>query len=122
MDLICECNDFTDDHPFQTLKVLEPSKEFHGLTHFSFSVYSDDNSFDEKLLTEIDINLPKLRSLKIDCPFIASEWTPQMLSKLSNIETIELNIRNREFRPEIERQLIKNCKKFKCLKILPKLF
>ena len=97
-------------YPFKDLKVLE------GLTHLrirglSYNIYYC--IFNEKILTDIDINFPKLKSLEIDCPFIASEWTSQVLSKLTSLQTIELEISNDEISPEIERQLIDNCKYFK---------
>ena len=103
-----------DLHPFEELKGLE------GLTHFSIdinfikegvhAIETSNKTFNETLLIDIDNNLPKLQYLWIECPFIASEWTSQVLSRLSSLETIKLKIRNREIRPQIERQLIENCK------------
>ena len=99
---------FVEFHPFEELKGL------NGLTHLSIDIWEPShNDFNETILTDIDINLPKLKYLEIECLFIASEWTPQVLSRLSSLETIALRIRNREIGPQIERQLIKNCKHFK---------
>ena len=97
-----------DFHPFKDLK------GFEGLTHFSIRLFFiRKKTFKESLLTDIDINLPKLKTLKIGCPFIASEWTAQVLSRLTSLKTLELNLINREIRPLIERQLTKNCKYLK---------
>ena len=90
-----------DYHP------LEDFEELNGLTHLRIEIMVFAVQFipKEEILTNIDINLPKLQYLKINCPFIASEWSAKVLSKLSYLETIELKIRNQEFGLEIERQL-----------------
>ena len=94
--------------------IIEDISTYHELTHLTVhSLYE----FQESILTDIDINFPKLKSLTIDCPMIASEWTAQVLSRLSSLETIELRIENEGIRSQIERQLIKNCKHFKSFKI-----
>ena len=95
-----------DFHPFKDLKGLE------GLTHFSFDWLDPKNLIEETFLTDIDINFPKLKTLKFNNPFVASEWTAQVLSRLSCLERIYLFIRNLEIETQIERQLIKNCKHF----------
>ena len=101
---------------FQSFQLFKGLKKVYGLTHLTLYVCSD--SFDDTLLTDIDINLPKLKSLKIRSPLIASEWTAQILTRLTNLEKVQLNIVNKEIGPEIERQLIQNCKKFKNFKII----
>ena len=103
----------TDDQHFHIIQNLTNLKQ---LTHLSLCERFDhtiNGTIDETILTDIEINFPKLQSLTIVCRFIASEWTPQTLSRISSLETIALNIENREMKPEIERQLIQNCKKFK---------
>ena len=103
----------TDDQHFHIIQNLTNLKQ---LTHLSLCERFDlsiNGTIDETILTDIDINFPKLQSLTIVCRFIASEWTPQILSRISSLETIELDIENREMKPEIEKQLIQNCKKFK---------
>ena len=117
MDLCLIYSDFNNYkqvfnfHPIQDLKGLE------GLTHLSLGIIQYPNFthqyFKETILTDIDINLPKLKYLKIDCPFNASEWTAQLLTRLSNLQTIELKIENNSMIDIIKRQLIQNCKKFK---------
>ena len=109
LDLTLNALHDMDDQPFRTIKDLTNLKE---LTHLTLDVYTK-NTFDETILTDIDINFPVLQSLKIKCPIIASEWTPKLLSRLKNLETIELNIKNYEVVPEIETKLIQNCRKFK---------
>ena len=98
------------EQPFRQIQDL---KHLKGLTHFSLRLYPYHKTFDETLLSDIDINLPKLRSLKIWSRFTASEWTVEVLSKLTNLETIALRISNSEIKPQIEKQLILNCRKFK---------
>ena len=94
-------------HPFKSLKGL------HELTHFSIEFSFSKKPFSDTILIDIEVNFPKLQSLKVDCPIIASGWTAQALCKLKNLETIELKIRNSEIKSEIERQLIQNCKKLR---------
>src|ERR1700712_1455608 len=67
----------------------------------------------ESLLTDIGFNLPKLQSLIIltsDLDFNASEWTADILSGLSRLETISLSVNNVMTKNDIESKLIKNCK------------
>ena len=100
---------------------FRPIKDFkglEGLTHLSI-IYNDFydymlGDFEETKLTDIDIILPKLKYLKIEfLPFDASECTGQVLSRISTLETVELEIENPEIIPVIETQLIQNCKHFK---------
>ena len=103
---------------FLKLDNFRPIKDFNvlkGLTNLSIRC---NKPFSETILTDIDIKLPKLKSLRIISPFTASEWTSQVLTKLTNLETIELKIKNLKIIPKIERQLILNCRKFKSLSIL----
>ena len=105
-------------HPFQDLKGLQ------GLTHLTIrvmvyrnhpngrSLSSRNQNFNEKILTDIDINLPKLQYLNIEFRFNANEWTAQVLSRLISLQTIYVYIRNVEIVPQIERQLFLNCKHF----------
>ena len=85
---------------------------FEGLTHFSFELGYFHNPMVETFLEDIDIIFPKLEYFTINYPFIASEWTAQMLSKISSLKTIELRIENFKIIPQIERQLTNNCKHF----------
>ena len=119
LELCSQCSHFKDEQPFHKFRDLKPSKDFHGLTHLSFNIYSNDydNTSKETILTDIDINFPKLKSLSIWCPFTASEWTAQVLTKLSKLENISIAVNNREIIPEIERLLIQNCRKLKSLKL-----
>ena len=107
-------------------KPIEDLVGFEKLTHLTIRVKRDtiieEFIFEEKILTDIDIKFPKLKYLKFNCPFNASQWTAQVLSKIANLETIELAIKNEEIGPPIERQLIKNCKHFKSFKILRNFF
>ena len=111
LDLEIMDTDYPDDQLDQFITDL---KHLNGLTHlrlnFRFYCY---HIFNEKILTDIDINFPKLKYFVFNRPFIASEWTAQVFSRLSCLESIYLPISNKEMRPEIERQLIKNCKHLK---------
>ena len=107
--------------PNNPLNEFRPSQDLNGLqglTHLNISVNDWPQNFNESILLDIDINLPKLQSFTINSKFIASEWTALVLSRLSNVETIGLRIRNHEIIPEIERQLIQNCKHFKNFEII----
>ena len=108
LNLFLEDSIGSDFHPFEDLK------GFEGLTHFTlrFDENIDDES-NESFLTDIDINFPKLKYLEIFNHFNPSVWTADVLSRLTNLEVVFLMIGNCEVRPQIERQLIKNCKKFR---------
>ena len=99
--------------------IIKDLSVYHELTHLSIkSLYYCLTPFEESMLSEIDINFPKLKSLTIYCPFIASQRTAQILTGLSSLETIDLDVENEEIIPEIKRQLIQNCKKFKSFKTI----
>ena len=95
------------------------NNSFRGLTHLTICDTSYNAiALNETLLTNIDINLPKLKYLKINCPFTGNEETGRVLGSLSCLEEIELKIKNEEIIPEIERQLSENCKHIKKVRIL----
>ena len=95
-------------HPIQDLKGLK------RLTHLSISGLSREfEAFDETILSDIDIIFPKLQSLKIDISFYASEWTAQVLNRLTFLRKVELTIKNPEIISEIKRLLVQNSKKLK---------
>ena len=101
------------EEPFFSIYPLKDFKGFEGLTHLSIAYPLSTKTFYETILTDIDINFPKLQYFKICCPFRAGKWTPQVLSQLSDLQTIELAIKNEKTIPFIERHLIRYCKHFK---------
>ena len=103
-------------------------KGFEGLTHLTIALSLRNSitwyEYPESILTDIDINLPKLRSLTLSARIIASEWTADILSRLSSLETIHIAfLLDERIRAQIETKLIEKCKRitktcFKPLNVL----
>ena len=94
---------------------MENLYDLQGLTHLSINGlnYSEYYcTFKETILTDIDIKFPKLKYLSIDAPIRASEWSAQVLSKLSGLEIIKLTLLNIDYQDNLVIQLSKNCKHF----------
>ena len=77
---------------------IKDISDYHELTHLSVKPHYNcfESPFEESILTDIVINYPKLKSLTISPPYTASERTAQSLSQLSDLETLYLNIENKE--------------------------
>lgn len=85
---------------------------FHKLTHLKL-LLAKLRTVDEDILHEFDINLPNLKSLYIHRRFRATERTADILSRLSGLESIRLQIRDESIRSMIKNKLIDNCKHIK---------
>ena len=86
----------------------------NGLTHLSinFPYYS---TIDERVLTNIDINLPNLQLLRINSQIKTDlngyEVITDRLSRLSNLQTIDIDVRKKSIEEMFKTKLIKNCPK-----------
>ena len=92
-------------------------KGFSNITHLSLYLNLCNQSKNEEMLKQIDINLPKLKYLEIRDIF---DTTPEgvhqiadILSRLSRLETLKLKFEfGVDFKP-IEEQITKKCTKIK---------
>ena len=109
---------------FSKLFTFEAFKGLSNITHLTLCLnlweYSD-KKLNEKLLKDIDINLPNLQYLRIIDNFKTTpEGVTQMadiLSRLSRLETLELFCKSGvDFKP-IEEQITKMCRKIKEIEI-----
>ena len=110
-------SDSLKSNQFFPFKELKPLSE---LTQISFLI--DDFSYDwselsQTILTDIDINFPKLQSLIIGMNMNISEQIVVILSRMTELQSIELFLDNDEDIEEISSQLYKNCKKLRKLEI-----
>ena len=83
---------------------------FKDLTHLNFYPIMH---FKETILTDIDINLPNIQKLVIRRPFKASKWTAHILSQLSHLESIDMDIENESIHRLIETEITENCKRIR---------
>ena len=89
-------------------------KGLQNITHLSigFPYYSEP--FSETILTDIDINLPKLQYFKFYNRLFVTEWTVVILSRLSRLETIVLKISGKLSQLnecELKSKLFEKCKR-----------
>ena len=111
--------DEVEDIDVNQLFSFELFKGLSNITHLTLrSVRSQ--TMNKSILKDIDINLPKLQSLRIDHPFDTTpEEVTQMakiLSRLSRLETLKLKFESGvDFKP-IEEQITKKCRKIREIK------
>ena len=92
-------------------------KDFKELTHLTIgSPYSSPVVINETVLTDIDLYLPRLHSFTIYGFLKASQWTADILSRLSALEALDISVWDEAIRHIIEAKVNENCKKIKCLK------
>ena len=95
-------------------------KGFEELTHLLL-YFIHDLSADEKILTDIDIHLPKLQSLILYGICVKpTEWTADILSRLSALETIEMTVNDKSIDlmiPQIKSKLIEKCKRIRKISV-----
>ena len=113
-------NEVEDNIDVNQLFSFELFKGFSNITHLSL-YFNLRQTLKESILKEIDINLPKLQYLEISDRFDTTpEGVTQMadiLSRLSRLETIELEVKSGvDLRP-IEDQITEKCRKIKEIKI-----
>ena len=93
-------------------------KEFKCLTHLTLCFSEDFSSISETILTDIDLILPKLRSLEIIEPLIATGWTADVLSRLTHLENIELCFTDECVINYTQTILREKCRKIKNISII----
>ena len=67
-------------------------KGFENITHLRIGFSEILELFSEKIFTDIDINLPKLQYFKFDNDLDLTDWTVDILSKILNLQKINLSI------------------------------
>ena len=116
--------DLMDDHtrlmfnPVDLTKFFsfEIFKDLSNITQLTLHLYSNsDKSVKESILTDIDINLPKLQYLEIKNKFdTTSKGVKQMaetLSRLSSLETLKLKFKPGVNYKPIEELIPEKCRK-----------
>ena len=88
---------------------------FKELNHFIIRI-EESETVNEEVFEGIDSHLPNLRSLTVLNRIEATEWLGDILSRITSLESLDINVRNESIMSYIERKLIKNCKRFKRLK------
>ena len=119
--LILVYNKVEDNIDVNQLFSFELFKGFSNITHLSLTLDSR-HLFDESILREIDIYLPKLQYLEFNYRFLTTpEGVTQMadiLSRLSRLETLKLKFKSEDnLKETIEEQIIEKCRKIKEMKI-----
>ena len=100
---------------------FELFKGFSNITHLTLG-FGGTHILKESILSDIDINLPKLQYLEIINIFdISSEEVTKMaeiLSRLSRLETLKLEFKSGvDFKP-IEDKMTEKCRKIKEIKLI----
>ena len=106
------CIEFSIDTNDETIKLfsLKSFDGLKGLTHLNLD-FGPNFIFENTILTGIDIILPNLRYFKFKNKIFCSQWTADILSRFSRLESIKLDVINQSIRPIIEDRIRKNCKK-----------
>ena len=98
-------------------------KGFDGLSHLAVDCYRYYIVFEcldtnETMLTDIDINLPNLKLLRLYTRRLeATQWTADILSRLSKLETIKICV-EKSVQPLIESKLKKFNKYIKSIEFI----
>ena len=113
-------NEVEDNIDVNQLFLFELFKGFQNITHLSLW-FGSTQTLKESIIREIDINLPKLQYLEINNQFDTTpEGVTQMteiLSRLSRLQTIQLEFKTGvDFKP-IEEQITKKCRKITKIEI-----
>ena len=66
-------------------------KGFENITHLSIRFYGIPDPLSETILTDIDINLPKLQYFAFWNKLVVTEWCVHILRRLSKLKKIHLN-------------------------------
>jgi hypothetical protein len=96
---------------------------FENLTHlrigFSDSIDYRFNSLvlNETLLTDFYKYLPKLQTFNLKNSIEVTEKTADILSRLSNLETLELNIVDHTVCQSFKNKIIEKCRKIKSIQL-----
>ena len=113
----------------KTLDLFDSFEAFEGfedLTHLTVCLKVPKNyskPFPESILKDIDINLPKLQYLSLYFDLKASEWTADILCRLTRLQTLELNMRDFDLlydysiEPNFVSELQPKCKKTQKCKV-----
>ena len=98
-----------------TLFSFEAFKGFEDITHLSINLWPNNQSvvIKESTLRGIDVYLPKLQSLRLNGEFEATEWTADILCRLSALEEIQLCVKNERIESLIMSKLKQNCKRIR---------
>jgi hypothetical protein len=84
---------------------------FKNLTHLTIIIIN------ETFLENIAICLPNLQNLIIKNHIRVTKRTASILSRLSKLETLELNIINKSLRNSLKNKVIKKCRKIRSIQI-----
>ena len=98
---------------------LFPNSSFHvfkELYHLIIRFETGLETLNEEIFEDIDTCLPNLRSLTVLNRIEATEWLGDILSRITSLVSLDINVRNESIMSYIERKLIANCKRFKRLK------
>ena len=86
-------------------------KGFENITHLSIGFCRYSQPFCERILTDIDINLPKLQYFKFDNRLVPKVSPFNILSRLSKLKKIDLKISGKMSETELKSKLIEKCKR-----------
>ena len=108
---------FNDNNDMKTqfLELFSCSalKGLEKLTYFYLRL--NTVAIDEKILTDIDVNLPNLQYLRLDHAINHTEWSADILSRLTKLQSIYFSPKNESFRKLMEEKLIQNCRKIEII-------
>ena len=99
-----------DVHGYKRQFSCKTFKDLEQLTHLRLGFMYRKDGVDDTILADIDFYLPKLQSLKILTRMKTTDWTHIILSHLTQLHTIDLNVINEDMVPIINHNLQKNCK------------
>ena len=98
---------------------FKPFEELSNITHLKIVFWGKD--MDHKILTDIEIYLPKLQYLLIDYLMITDEegdkQIAESLSRLSSLRTIELCLRYQHISESLKPKIIEKCRKIQKISI-----
>ena len=84
-------------------------KGLENITHLSIEFFRISEPLSETILTDIDINFPKLQDFTFDNDLDVTDWTVDILSRLSNLQKVDFKIS--ENADQFESKLIEKCRK-----------
>ena len=93
-------------------------KQMKDLTHFKLTFYkTTDFQIEETLLSDLNQYIPKLRNLVLRNKMQVSIGMADILSRLSYLESIEMNVTDQLTASIIETKIMEKCKRIKSIEL-----